>query len=104
VHYSLNNEQVKVEPTAAADDKAWTEGKLIFKALTLEEIAIELERNFGKKVVFVDEAPRSYRLTGAFENNSLDEIMFYLSKTKNFSYSITNNELLIATNNTKLPQ
>jgi len=104
VRYSLNDDQVKVEPTAAAEDKAWTEGKLIFKALTLEEIAIELERNFGKKVVFEDEEPKHYRLTGAFENNSLDEIMFYLSKTKNFNYTITNSELLISNRNTQLPQ
>lgn len=96
VRYTLNDDQVKVEPTAAAEDKAWTEGKLIFKALTLEEIAIELERNFGKKVVFMDEAPKHYRLTGAFENNSLEDILFYLSKTKNFNYTITNSELLIA--------
>jgi len=104
VRYSLNDDQVKVEPTAAAEDKAWTEGKLIFKALTLEEIAIELERNFGKKVVFVEEEPKQYRLTGTFENNSLEDILFYLSKTKNFNYTITNSELLIATNRTKLPQ
>jgi ferric-dicitrate binding protein FerR (iron transport regulator) len=104
VRYSLNDDQVKIEPTAAAEDKAWTEGKLIFKALTLEEIAIELERNFGKKVVFVDEEPKQYRLTGTFENNSLEDILFYLSKTKDFNYKITNSELLIATNSTKLPQ
>jgi transmembrane sensor len=104
VRYSLTSDQVKLEPTAAAEDKAWTEGKLIFKALTLEEIAIELERNFGKKVVFADEEPKHYRLTGSFENNSLEEILFYLSKTKNFNYTITNSELLIATNSTKLPQ
>jgi ferric-dicitrate binding protein FerR (iron transport regulator) len=104
VRYSLNNDQVKVEPTAAAEDKAWTEGKLIFRALTLEEIAIELERTFGKKVVFVDEEPKQYRLTGTFENNSLEDILFYLSKTKNFNYTITSSELLIATNSTKLPQ
>jgi transmembrane sensor len=104
VRYSLNNDQVNLEPTAAAEDKAWTEGKLIFKALTLEEIATALERNFGKKAVFVDEAPKHYRLTGTFENNSLEEILFYLSKTKKFNYTVTNTELLIATKSTKLPQ
>jgi ferric-dicitrate binding protein FerR (iron transport regulator) len=104
VRYSLNDDQVNLEPTAAAEDKAWTEGKLIFKALTLEEIATALERNFGKKAVFVDEAPKHYRLTGAFENNSLEDILFYLSKTKSFNYTITNTELLIATKSTKLPQ
>lgn len=103
IRYSLNDEQVKLESTTAAEDKAWTEGKMVFKALTLQEIAIELERSFGKKVVFLDEEPKSYRLTGAFENNSLEEILFYLSKTKNFNYRITNTELLIAIDPNKLP-
>lgn len=97
VRYSLDEDQANVLPTAAAEDKAWTEGKLIFKALTLQEIAIELERHFGKKVTFVDDDPKSFRLTGSFQNNSLDEIMYYLSKSKEFKYKITNSELLIGT-------
>jgi Fe2+-dicitrate sensor, membrane component len=96
VRYILDEEAVNVVPTLAEEDKAWTEGRLIFKALTLEEIAIELERNFGKKVTFMDDAPKAYRLTGSFQNNSLDEIMFYLSQSKEFYYRITNGELLIA--------
>jgi ferric-dicitrate binding protein FerR (iron transport regulator) len=97
VRYSLEEDQANLLPTAAAEDKAWTEGRLIFKGLTLQEIAIELERHFGKKVTFVDDEPKNYRLTGSFQNNSLDEIMFYLSKTKDFKYKITNSELLIGT-------
>jgi transmembrane sensor len=96
VRYTLEEELVNVVPTTATEDKAWTEGRLIFKALTLEEIAIELERNFGKKVTFLDDEPKNYRLTGSFQNNSLDEIMYYLSQTKDFYYKITNSELLIA--------
>jgi ferric-dicitrate binding protein FerR (iron transport regulator) len=96
VRYVLDDELLNIVPTLAAEDKAWTEGRLIFKALTLEEIALELERNFGKKVTFMDDVPKSYRLTGSFQNNNLDEIMYYLSQTKDFYYRITNSELLIA--------
>jgi len=62
----------------------------------MEQMAIELERNFGKKVVFIDNGPKAYVFTGSFENNSLDEIMYYLARSKNFKYKITNSELLIA--------
>ena len=71
-------------------------------AITLEEIAIELERYFGKKVTFLDSAAKTYRLTGSFENNSLEEIMYYLSQTKDFNYKITNSELLISVEKGKL--
>jgi len=102
VRYLLDKDTADILPAKPQEDKAWTEGRLIFKAQTLEEIAIELERHFGKKVVFLDEAPKSYRLTGSFENNGLDEIMYYLSKTKEFSYKITHSELLIAAGESKL--
>jgi transmembrane sensor len=102
VRYLLEEDQANVLPTASAEDKAWTEGRLIFKALTLQEIAIELERYFGKQVTFVDEEPKNYRLTGSFQNNSLDEIMYYLSRTKDFKYKITNSELLIGGAGTNL--
>lgn len=102
VRYSPSAHFIKLESTIAAEDKAWTEGKLTFKGITLQEIAIELERNFGKKVTFLDDAPKTYRLTGSFQNNSLEEIMYYLTQTKDFNYTITNSELLIAVDKEKL--
>ena len=87
---------IAVQHTKAKDDKAWTEGKLIFKAMRLEDIAIDLERNFGKKVFFKEDALKEYILTGTFSNNTLEEIMFYLSKTKGFVYKINDNEMIIA--------
>jgi ferric-dicitrate binding protein FerR (iron transport regulator) len=102
VRYSLEEDQANVLPTAAEEDKAWTEGRLIFKGHTLGEIAVELERYFGKKVRFIDEETKGYRLTGSFRDNSLDEIMFYLSKSKDFNYKITNSELLIGRLDTEL--
>jgi ferric-dicitrate binding protein FerR (iron transport regulator) len=83
------------EITSAEDDKAWTEGRLVFRDKTLEEIASELERTFGKKVSFESDAPRYYRLTGAFQDNSLQDIMYYLARSKAFHYTITDSTLLI---------
>ncbi|MBC7849525.1 MAG: FecR domain-containing protein [Chitinophagaceae bacterium] len=104
VSYTLTEENIKLLPTEVVDDKAWTEGRLIFKARSLEDIAIELERNFGKKAVFLDDEARSYILTGSFQNNTLEEILYYLSlsKSRKIYYKITNNEFLIAVDSQKL--
>jgi transmembrane sensor len=101
--YTFTREELHTSTTSSLEDKAWTEGKLIFRGMTMQQIAVELERNFGKKVVFVDSTPLEYVFTGSFENNTLDEIMYYLSRTKNFSYKITNTELLIAAEAGQLP-
>ena len=103
VRYLFTKEEVIIEATDSREDKAWIAGKMAFKGLTFEEIAVELERSFGKKIVFVSDAVKSYRLTGSFQDNSLEEIFFYLSKSKAFNYKITEAEVLISDEATKLP-
>ncbi|KAA2243081.1 DUF4974 domain-containing protein [Chitinophaga agrisoli] len=96
VSYTQSTGQLVKETTAAEDDKAWTEGRLIFKNASLESIAAELERSFGKKVAFKTDAPRHYRLTGSFQHNSLQDIMYYLARSRAFRYEITDSTLLIS--------
>lgn len=93
--YSLETGEVTTLNTISSEDKAWTEGKLIFKALTFDAIALELERTFGKKVVFADESIKQYRLTGSFENDSLTDILYYLSMSKPFTYQVTEKRIVI---------
>lgn len=95
VIYAANSGTLIKANTIGGEDKAWTDGHLIFRNATLEEIAANLERNFNKKVEFEASAPRQFRLTGTFHNNSLEEIMYYLSKSKAFHYRITDSTLVI---------
>jgi transmembrane sensor len=103
VRYLYTREEAIVEATVSTEDRAWIGGKLIFKAMSFEDIGVELERNFGKRVVFLSDTARQYRLTGSFQNNSLEEILFYLSKSKEFNYKITDAEVLISDDTTELP-
>lgn len=96
VVYRLDEEKIITAATVSSEDKAWTEGKMIFRSMLFDEIAVELERNFGKKVVFKSEEARDYRLTGSFQNNTLVEILYYLAKTKTFSYTISDEEIVIS--------
>lgn len=96
VVYRLDEEKIITAATVSSEDKAWTEGKMIFRSNSFEEIAIELERNFGKRAVFKNEEARNFRLTGSFQNNTLAEILYYLSKTKTFSYTISDEEIVIS--------
>ena len=69
---------------------------MFFRAMLFKDIAVELERNFGKKVVFKSEEVGNFRLTGSFQNNTLAEILFYLAKTKAFTYAISDEEIAIS--------
>ena len=103
LRYLLTKKQVIVESTVSRDDIAWIGGKLVFKAMSFEEIGAELERSFGKKIVFDSDSARFFRLTGSFQNNSLDEILFYLSKSTEFGYKINNDEVIISDLSTNQP-
>lgn len=94
--YSLKTGLVKTISTLSNMDKAWTEGKLIFANTSMDEIAATLERYFGKQVVINDEQLRSYRLTGSFENNSAEEILYYLSLIRPFTYRITETQIILS--------
>jgi len=95
VTFSHHTGNIVKENTFSEDDKAWTEGRLVFRNATLESIGMELERTFGKKVHFAADAPRHYRLTGSFRQNSLQEIMYYLARSRPFHYEITDSTLVI---------
>ncbi len=88
--------EISTAVTLSEEDKAWTEGRLVFRSMLFADIAVELERNFGKKVVFRDEETKDYRLTGSFQNNTLAEIFYYLSKTKSFNYTISDEQIIIS--------
>ncbi|MBO9153567.1 FecR family protein [Chitinophaga sp. GCM10012297] len=95
VTYRHTAEDIIKENTSGQEDKAWTEGRLVFRDALLEDIGHELERSFGKKVVFTAEAPKYYRMTGSFQNNSLQDILFYLARSRPFRYTVTDSTLFI---------
>jgi len=86
---------LKKEKTDANIDKSWVEGKLVFSGLRFEEASKILERTYNKKVKFLNPNLLNCKLTAVFENNTLEEVMFFLAKTKDYTYSITDNEVII---------
>lgn len=93
--YNIGTGITEVKPTDALADKAWIDGILWFEVATLEEIAITLERYYGKTVVFRDERLKRYRYTGTFENRQPAEILYFLSKTKAFHYTVSDSLIVI---------
>ncbi len=74
---------------------AWKEGKLIFKSNSFSTISRALERTYGKRIIFDNERIGNCKLTGTFENNSLEEIMILITKTNDYTYEITDETLTI---------
>lgn len=93
--YNTRTRTTEIKETDAMADKAWIDGVLLFDAVTLGEIALALERYYGKTVQFRDQRLKAYRYTGKFANRTPAEILNYLSKTKPFTYSVTDSLIVI---------
>ena len=86
----------KLVLTSTGDIKeiAWKENKLIFDDEEFKDIAILLERWYGAKINFKDNAICHYRFTGTYEKEDLNTVLDYLKESKNFNYTIEQGETL----------
>jgi ferric-dicitrate binding protein FerR (iron transport regulator) len=54
---------------------AWRFGKLVFDETPMKDVARDLERWFGIKVILTDPRLNEYRFTTTFENQSLQQVL-----------------------------
>ncbi|MEO6730057.1 MAG: FecR domain-containing protein [Ferruginibacter sp.] len=73
---------------------AWKENKLIFEDELFGDIAILLERWYGAKIEFKDDAIRNYRFTGMFEKEDLNTVLDLLKESRSFNFEIEPGESL----------
>ena len=69
-------------------ETAWKENKLIFEDESFSTIAILLERWYGVKIEFEEDAIRQYRFTGTFEKEEISTVLSLLKESKSFNYKI----------------
>ena len=80
----------------AGDEISWRHGEFIFDDLPLQEIARELSNAFHVKIKITDEDIKDFRIRAHFtEGESLDQMLDLLQPAGNFSYSKTNDTILI---------
>ena len=77
-------------------ETSWMENKLIFRSETFEELAVKMERWYGISIRFADEELKQKRLTGVFENESLQQALKALQLITPFSYRMNKTEVIIS--------
>lgn len=89
---TLQEEKTKENNTATG----WRDGHFHFDYLPLQEIARELSNAFHVKIKITDEDIKGFRIRAHFtEGESLDQMLDLLQPAGNFSYSKTNDTILI---------
>jgi len=67
---------------------AWKEGKIVFRGDSMNEVARRIERWYNVEVVVVDKELDSYVIRGTFQDDSLEEVLHFLSMTSPITYQI----------------
>jgi transmembrane sensor len=76
-------------------ETAWLQNKLVFNKETFEDLALRMDRWYGVSISFKDERLRKTRITGTFENETVQQALDALRYTTKFNYTIKKNEITI---------
>ncbi|HLN55051.1 MAG TPA: FecR family protein [Bacteroidales bacterium] len=82
-------ENIMISPKADVEKTiAWTEGRLIFRGESLDNLGIDLQRKYDVKFVFVDEGLKKYRFTGILRDETLEQVMNVIKLTAPIDFTI----------------
>lgn len=73
---------------------SWTEGKLIFRNDPIDVIARRIGRWYNVDVELVNNNYQHILLRATFEDENLEEVLFYLKNSLNIEYKIINADML----------
>jgi ferric-dicitrate binding protein FerR (iron transport regulator) len=90
----FSNDSININVTDASKFAGWKEGKLIFRGDTMEEVARRMSRWYNVNVEVVDEELKTYSFRGIFQDDSLEEVIHYISSTSPMKYRIIDRKKL----------
>lgn len=74
---------------------AWTRGELIFERAPLEEVIPQLERRFNITITVEEKSILFRRLTASYHDESIDEIVHYISLAVDIRYKKENDRIYL---------
>lgn len=90
-----SNPVTKIMKPSPLDDKAWTEGKIIFDEAPVSEVAKILERWHGYDFEIKDPSILNYKITATFNSESLVQVMDLIQMTSLVRYEIKNKTVFL---------
>lgn len=85
---------VNISNTFASKYSAWKEGKLIFRGDPMIEVARRIERWYNAEVELVGGEFEDYAIMGTFQDDSLEEVLRYISMTSPIRYRILDRRII----------
>ncbi len=80
---------------SAIIETSWIYNRLSFEEEEFENLAVKMQRWFNVKITIINDKVKSYRLTGSFENETIEEALRELKYLVSFNYQINGREVII---------
>ena len=93
--YSLAKETFVNGSNTTNIETAWMKNKLVFKNEPFEQLAKSLERQYGDRIIFKNEALKSIKFTGEFEKENINQILLSLQVVTRFNFKTLDNTIYI---------
>lgn len=90
-----NISPVKVGDKEYIEEISWTENKFVFQNQSFEDLIPKLERWYNVKIILDNPAIKSYRFTGIFINENINQALEAMQLIKSFHYNLKENEVKI---------
>jgi ferric-dicitrate binding protein FerR (iron transport regulator) len=84
------NSQISMAP-----DTAWVVNKLLFTDESFYDLALQMQRRYNVTISFGNEKAKSYKFTGRFEEENIDDALRELQAIAPFTYKRSNSEIHI---------
>jgi ferric-dicitrate binding protein FerR (iron transport regulator) len=84
--YNAKSDSRKIQSGNSADKLSWVDGKLIFKYEPFDEVIRKLNRWYNVNIEIKDTLLESYIYYGAFQDETLDEVLKLLQYTAPIKY------------------
>lgn len=75
---------------------SWKDKRWVFQKETLENIAVRLERLYDVHVIFRDDELKEFNLSGAFQEETLEQVLDAIRLTIPIDYTIKHQEVIIS--------
>ncbi|RKD86370.1 FecR family protein [Mangrovibacterium diazotrophicum] len=85
---------IQISQADATKYSGWKEGKLIFRGDPMIDVAERIGRWYDVEIEIVDKDLEQYAIRGIFQDDSLEEVLQYLSMTSPITYKVKNREIL----------
>lgn len=86
---------VKLGDQEYIQETSWTENKLLFQNESFEDLIPKLERWYNVRIILTEPTIKSYRFTGIFIDENINQALEAMQLIKSFNYKRTDNEVTI---------